>query len=104
MVMMQPMNGGQIKAVVVSVMLIASVGALARQSSATPISAKPGVAAGILQAGAIKITLAHAYPSGPIESGGTLYQIVLTDAPIPSDAIGKEVLYFGGQALLRVGK
>lgn len=62
-----------------------------------------GVASGTVQAGKLNVTLRHAYASGPIDSGGTVYQIVLTDSPIPPEALSKE-LERGGQQLLKTGK
>jgi len=85
----------------VTVFMLA-VGAAAQ--SPPPVPAKVGAAAGTVEAGAKKITLLHAYVAGPIGEDDSLYQVVLTDAPIPDDAIGKELLHRGGQALLRAGK
>ena len=72
--------------------------------SAPPIPAKVGAAAGTVEAGGKKVILAHAYVAGPIGEDDPLFQVVLTDAALPEDAIGKELLHRGGQALLRAGK
>jgi hypothetical protein len=69
--------------------------------AAPSIPTQVGTAAGTVQAGTTKITLTHAYVSGPIGDDDPLYQIVLTDAPLPADAIDTELLHRGGQALLR---
>ena len=66
-----------------------------------PIPAKPGVAAGTVQAGTLTITLTHAYV-GLQEDG--LYQVVLTDAPLPVAAVPVEVKSRGGQRLLRTAQ
>jgi len=80
------------------------VAAVVAQQSAVPaLPAKPGIAAGAVKAGSASVTLAHAYALGPIDSGGTVYQIVLTNNPIPADALAKE-LARGGQSLLKSGK
>lgn len=71
--------------------------------AATAIPPKVGVASGTVQAGKLTVTLRHAYALGPIDSGGTVYQIVLTDSPIPAGALSKE-LERGGQQLLKTGK
>lgn len=63
----------------------------------------PGGAAGTLQLGKTTVTLKHAYALGPMEMGGKLYQVVLTDGPVPPDALAKE-LARGGQPLLKSGK
>ena len=83
--------------------VLAGAAVAARQGSAPAIPGKPGLAAGAVQAGATKITLAHAYASGPLGEDDPIYQIVLTDTPLPTNAIAKE-LERGGQSLLRSGK
>jgi len=70
-----------------------------------PIPATPGVAVGTVKAGARSVTLAHAYASGPIDDfGEPVYQIVLTDSPVPPEALDRELRRFGGAPLLRAGK
>ena len=68
------------------------------------IPAKPGTAAGTVQAGGATVKLVHAYASGPIDWGGTVYQIVLTDAPVAESALAKELQPKGGLTLLRSRK
>lgn len=79
-----------------------SVVATARQG-APPVPDKSGVAAGSIKYGTATVVLTHAYASGPFESGGALYMVVLTDRPIPEASIAAETKR-GGQALLRAGK
>ena len=88
----------------IAAVTVFAVAFAAAAQSPPPVPAKVGAAAGIVEAGAKKITLAHAYVAGPIGDDDPLYQVVLTDAPIPEDAIEKELLHRGGQALLRAGK
>lgn len=75
--------------------------ALAQQAPAIPSS--PSLAAGTLQLGKTTVTLKHAYALGPMDMGGKLYQVVLTDSAVPPDALAKE-LARGGQPLLKAGK
>jgi len=66
-----------------------AVSALAQTAPAIP--AKAGDAAGTVQAGTTTVTLKHAYALGPMDRGGQVYQVMLTDGPVPSDAIAKEL-------------
>ena len=75
--------------------------ALAQQVPAVPPSA--GVAAGAIQLGKTTVTLKHAYALGPMDMGGMLYQVVLTDSPVPPEALAKEIAR-GGQPMLKAGK
>ena len=77
---------------------------LAAQVKAPDVPATAGVAAGTLTFGNKTITLAHAYVSGPEDAGGKVYRIVLTDRPVPPEAVAVEVKWGGGQKLLRAGK
>jgi hypothetical protein len=95
--------GGWAIAALVSCVGLTAAAATATQS-APPVPQKIGTASGMVQAGTTKITLTHAYASGPIGEGDPVYQIVLTDAPVPDDALPKELLHRGGQTLLRSGK
>jgi hypothetical protein len=79
-----------------------AVAAIAQTAPAIP--AKSGDAAGMVQAGKTIVTLKHAYALGPIDRGGEVYQIMLTDGPVPSDVVAKELALGGGQSLLRSGK
>ena len=81
--------------------LLIAFGAAAQTAPAIP--AKAGEAAGTVQAGKTTVTLKHAYALGPLDRGGEVYQIMLTDGPVPREAVAKE-LAFGGQSLLRAGK
>jgi hypothetical protein len=90
--------GGVVTAVGCGLVTIAT----ARQAAA-PVPEKPGVAVGSIKRGSAIVTLTHAYTSGPFESGGPLYMVVLTNGPIPEAAIAAETK-IGGQPLLRAGK
>jgi hypothetical protein len=68
------------------------------------IPAKSGEAAGTVQAGKTMVTLKHAYALGPMDRGGQVYQIMLTDGPVPPEALAKELALGGGQSLLRSSK
>ncbi len=70
-------------------------------AQAPPVPALPGIAAGTVTVGSTTITLAHAYV-GALADG--LYEVVLTDAPVPPADIAVEVKSGGGQRLLRSGK
>jgi hypothetical protein len=78
-------------------------GESARQGKAPAIPSAPGVAAGTVALGSATVTLAHAYAMARTEFDETLYQIVLTDKPVPADALARE-LARGGQPLLKAGK
>jgi hypothetical protein len=80
-----------------------SAGGTLRASQSAPIALKPGVAAGTLQAGAQKVALAHAYALASSDAMGPIYQVLLTDGPIPPEMLAKE-LQRGGQTLLKSGK
>jgi hypothetical protein len=82
--------------------LLQAVGAIAQTAPAIP--AKSGDAAGTVQAGNTIVTLKHAYALGPMDRGGQVYQIMLTDGPVASDAVAKELALGGGQSLLRSSK
>lgn len=75
--------------------------ALAQQAPAVPSTS--GVAAGTVQLGKTTVTLKHAYALGPMDMGGMLYQVVLTDSPVPPEALAKEIAR-GGQPMLKAGK
>lgn len=85
--------------VAVAVLTFTSSAVSARQTP--PVPAKPGVAAGTVTVAGTTITLAHAYV-GALADG--LYEVVLTDAPVPQADIAVEVKSGGGQRLLRAGK
>ena len=82
--------------------LLQAAGATAQTAPAIP--AKSGEAAGTVQAGSTVVTLKYAYALGPMDRGGAVYQIMLTDGPVPSDAVAKELALGGGQSLLRSAK
>jgi hypothetical protein len=94
----------KIRSLVFAALLAASVGASANQAKPPAIPAAAGTASGTVQAGPLTITLAHAYVSGPLDPDDVVYQVVLTDAPLPEAAIDRELRNGGGQALLRAGK
>ena len=85
--------------VAVAVLTLTSSAVSARQTP--PVPAKPGVAAGTVTVAGNTITLAHAYVGA---LGDGLYEVVLTDAPVPPADIAVEVKSGGGQRLLRSGK
>ena len=76
-------------------------GSTASARQTPPVPAKPGMAAGTVTVGSTTITLAHAYV-GALADG--LYEVVLTDAPVPPADIAVEVKSGGGQRLLRSAK
>ena len=82
--------------------LLHAVGAVAQTAPAIP--AKSGDAGGTVQAGKTIVTLKHAYALGPMDRGGQVYQVMLTDGPVPSEAVAKELALGGGQSLLRSSK
>jgi hypothetical protein len=91
------------QALVLAALVLMTASAAESQAPA-PIPAKTGVAIGTLKAGSTTVTLAYAYAAGPIDSGGKLYIVELTDQPIPDAAIAGELKRGGGQGLLRSGK
>jgi hypothetical protein len=88
-------------AVVLAIASWTATAALAQQAPAVPSTT--GIAAGTVQLGKSTVALKHAYALGPMDMGGLLYQVVLTDSPIPPDALAKE-LARGGQSMLKSGK
>jgi len=93
---------GRARAAVLALCLMQAVAALAQTAPAIP--AKPGDAAGTVQLGSTTVTLKHAYALGPMDRGGQVYQIMLTDGPVPPEALAKELALGGGQSLLRSSK
>lgn len=79
-------------------MSIAPVGQLPPVSA---IPGKVGAASGTVQMDEFSVTLRNAYASGPIDAGGTLYQIVLTDIRFRVRQFRK--IERGGQQLLKTG-
>lgn len=77
--------------------------ALYAQVKAPSVPESPGVASGTLEFGNKSIKLAHAYVSGPEKAGGNVYRIVLSDRPVPPEALAIELKWGGGQKLLRAG-
>jgi hypothetical protein len=78
-------------------------GVSAGQGKVPAIPSAPGVAVGTVVLGSTTVPLAHAYAMARTEFDETLYQIVLTDKPMPADALARE-LARGGQPLLKAGK
>jgi hypothetical protein len=95
-------RGRSVFAAAFGLYLLQAVGALAQTVPAIP--PKSGEAAGTVQAGKTIVTLKHAYTLGPMDRGGQVYQIMLTDGPVPPDAVAKELALGGGQSLLRSSK
>ncbi len=81
----------------------ASLFAAAGQAPAA-IPAKADTATGTLKAGATSVNLAFSYAASFVNFGETLYQVILTEAPVAPDSLAKELLSRGGQPLLRGGK
>ncbi len=88
-------------AVTLVVSQVCAASAVSAWQALPPIPPKPGAAAGTVQAGDLVVKLTHAYV-GLQEDG--LYQVVLTDAPLPAAAVLVEVKSRGGQRLLRTGQ
>jgi hypothetical protein len=82
--------------------LLHALDAIAQTAPAIP--AKPGDAAGTVQAGKTVVALKHAYALGPLDRGGEVYQIMLTDGPVPPDLLARELALGGGQSLMRSSK
>lgn len=89
-------------AAVLGFWLLQAGGAIAQAQPAIPV--KAGEAAGTVEAGKTVVTLKYAYALGPMDRGGQVYQIMLTDGPVPSAAVAKELAVGGGQSLLRSSK
>jgi len=102
------MQRGPLKTLVPVIVMVVAAAAFIRVpdvQTPAPIPAQPGVAVGTVKAGALSVTLAHAYASGPIDDfGEPVYQIVLTDSPVPPEALDRELRRLGGAPLLRGGK
>jgi hypothetical protein len=85
-----------------AVAIAAAMPAWAQPSPAIP--AKPGEAAGTVVMGNTMVTLKYAYASGPEDAGDPVYQIMLTDGPVPPDVLAKGGATKGANGLLRSGK
>lgn len=68
------------------------------------IPAKPGEAAGTVVMGNSTVTLKYAYASGPEDAVDPVYQIMLTDGPVPPEVLAKGSATKGANGLLRSGK
>ena len=79
---------------------LCTVHALALAQPAPAIPAKPGEAAGTLQAGKTSVTLKHAYAMQFDDA----YHVMLTDSAVPTDTLAKELKLGGGQTMLRQKK
>jgi len=88
-------------AAVLTVAVLTLASAVSARQTPPLIPAKAGMAAGTVAVGGTTITLAHAYV-GALPDG--LFEVVLTDAPVPPADIAVEVKRGGGQRLLRSGK
>lgn len=82
--------------------LSAAVAAAVAQQ-APPVPTTAGTAAGSVQLGKVTVALKHAYVLAFTLFDEPVYQVVLTDAPVPPDALARE-LARGGQPLLKAGK
>src|SRR4051794_182694 len=79
---------------------LCAVSALVFAQGTPAIPAKPGEAAGTLQAGKTSVALKHAYAMAV----GDAYHVMLTDVPVPADILPKELKLGGGQTMLRQKK
>jgi hypothetical protein len=86
----------------VAACLGAAAPAFAQPAPAIP--AKPGEAAGTVQVGKTTVTLKHAYATGPSDRGGPVYEVMLTDGPVPPEILAKGLGIGGAKALLNSGK
>jgi len=82
--------------------LVAATAAYAQQAPAVP--AKPGEAAGTVVVGKTTVTLKYAYATGPADRGGPVYDVMLTDGPVPPEVLAKGLGIGGAKALLSSGK
>lgn len=82
--------------------IVAAPTAYAQPAPAIP--AKPGEAAGTVQVGKTTVTLKHAYATGPADRGGPVYEVMLTDGPVPPEILAKGLGIGGAKALLNAGK
>ena len=98
------LTGYEMKSSLLAALLTVGAAVSAFQAKPPVIPAAAGVATGMVQAGQLKVALAHAYVSGPIGTDDPVYQVVLTDTPLPEAAIAKELVHFGGQGMLRAAK
>ncbi len=71
---------------------------------APALAAKAGEAVGTVQVGKTTVTLKYAYASGPADPGDSVYQIMLTDGPVPPDVLARGLGMGGAKALLQSGK
>lgn len=85
-------------AAILALAVLAFTSSTVSARQAPPVPAKAGMASGSVTLGSTTITLAHAYV-GALADG--LYEVVLTDAPVPPADIAVEVKSGGGQRLLR---
>lgn len=85
-----------------AVAIVAASPAFAQPAPAIP--AKPGEAVGTVVMGKTTVTLKYAYASGPEGGGDPVYQIMLTDGPVPPDVLAKGIATKGANGLLRSGK
>jgi len=106
MIPLRPLGpGARLQIALVAAGLVASftVAALAQLATAPGIPAAPGTAAGSVQLGKATVALTHAYAHAFTMFDQLVYQIVLTDGPIPPEALARE-LARGGQSLLKGSK
>jgi hypothetical protein len=82
--------------------IVAATTAFAQPAPAIP--AKPGEAAGTVVVGKTTVTLKHAYATGPSDRGGPVYDVMLTDGPVPPEILAKGLGIGGAKALLNSGK
>lgn len=82
---------------------LTGVTALAQTAATPAMPTTLGTAAGNLRVGSVTVSLKHAYALASTMADEPIYQIVLTDAAVPADALARE-LARGGQPLLKAGK
>lgn len=79
---------------------VCAVHAVAFAQAAPAVPAKPGEAAGTLQAGKTTVALKYSYAM-PFDDA---YHVMLTDTPVPAEMLAKELKLGGGQSMLRQKK
>lgn len=79
---------------------LCAVHVIAFAQAAPAVPAKPGEAAGTVQAGKTSVALKYSYAM-PFDDA---YHVMLTDTPVPADMLAKELKLGGGQTMLRQKK
>jgi hypothetical protein len=90
------------KALIAPAFIALALHATAASAQAPGIPAKAGEAAGTVTAGGKSATLKYAYAAHVPDDGA--YQVILTDQPVPPEALADELKPRGGARMLRAGK